>query len=147
MNHYGKWWDDTITLYNKVTDRDGKVTWYRHLLEECFYKHTVEKVTTGDTTLTSDSSICRIKVSDKFITKREYDMLDDSAKEVLFTLAAGDIIVPEEVDFEIDEYTRGKRSSDLIQEYKEYPGCFTIEIVDVKVSGGRGNEHYKVKGM
>lgn len=147
MNHYGQWWDDTVTLYNKVTDRNGQVTWYRHLLEECFYKHTVEKVTTGDTTLTSDSSVCRIKVSDDFLPKREYDLLDNADKEVFFTLAAGDIIVPEEVDFEIDEYTRGKRSTDLVKEYKDYPGCFTIEIVDINTSGGRGNEHYKVKGM
>lgn len=147
MNHYGQWWDDTVTLYNKVTDRNGQVTWYRHLLEECFYQHTVEKVTTGDTTLTSDSSICRIKVSDYFLPKREYDMLDSSDKELFFTLAAGDIIVPEDVDFEIDEYTRGKRSSDLMKEYKDYPGCFTIEIVNINTGGGRGNEHYKVKGM
>lgn len=147
MNTFGSWWDSTVTLYNKVESASGKITWYRHVLTECFYKHTVDKVTLDKTTISTDASICRIKVRDNFVNKRQYDVLDDSEKTTHFTLAVGDIIVPEETDFEIDEYTAGKRSSDLLKEFKAYPGCFTIEVVNINTGGGRGNEHYKAKGV
>lgn len=145
MNHYSSWFDDTITLYNKYTS-NNKVTWYRHVIPGCFYKHTVEKVTIGKTTIDSNSSICRIRVSDDFIDKKSWILLTDEERAEKFTLGAGDIIVADETDFEIDDYTPGKRSSDLIKENKEWPGCFTIETVNINVGGGRGNEHYHVRG-
>jgi hypothetical protein len=117
------------------------------VLEECFYKHTVDKVTIDKTTIATDSSICRIKENELFVKKRQYDLLDEAERQTHFTLAVGDIIVPEETDFEIDEYTSGKRSSDLLKEYKAYPGCFTIEVVNINTGGGRGNAHYKAKGV
>lgn len=148
MNHWPSWWDDTITLYNKYTDpTTKKVKWYRHVITDCFYKHTVEKVTVGNTTLDSNSSICRIRVSDNFIDKKSWMKLEDSERAEKFTLSAGDIIVADEVDFEVDDYTSGSRSSDLIKENKEWPGCFTVETVNINVGGGRGNEHYHVRGV
>lgn len=147
MNRYASWWDDTVTLYNKFVDpADKKTKWYRHVITDCFYKHTVEKVTVGKTTIDSNSSICRIRVSDNFVDKKSWNSLSDAEKVEKFTLSAGDIIVADEVDFEVNEYVSGIRSSDLIKENKEWPGCFTIEIVNINVGGGRGNEHYSVKG-
>lgn len=147
MNHYAPWFDDTITLYNKYVDPvTKKVKWYRHVITDCFYKHTVEKITVGKTTIDSNSSICRIRVSDNFIDKKSWMNLSDIERSEKFTLSVGDIIVADGTDFEIDEYINGKRSSDLIKENKEWPGCFTIEVVNINVGGGRGNEHYSVRG-
>lgn len=147
MNNYPSWWDDTITLYNKYIDpATKKVTWYRHVLHDCFYSHTLEKVTVGKTTIDANTSLCRIRVSDDFIDKKSWMQLDDYERAEKFTLSGGDIIVAEETDFEIDEYEKDKRSSDLIKENKEWPGCFTVEIVNINVGGGRGNEHYHVRG-
>lgn len=147
MNHYSSWWDDTITLYNKYTDPVTKRTlWFRTVLSDCFYKHTVEKVTVGNTTLSSNVSICRIRVNDAFVDKRSWNELSASEKRSCFTLSAGDIIVAGDTEFEIDEYEKGKHSSDLIAEYKEWPGCFTVEVANINVGGGRGNEHYYARG-
>lgn len=145
MNHYPQWWNNTITLYNKYVDADNKIYWYRHVINDCFYKHTVDKIVVGETTIASNSTICRIRVSDDYINKGEWNELDDKSSK--FTLSSGDIIIAGEVDFEVDEYTKGKRSSDLIAKYKEYPGCFTVETVNINVGGGRGNEHYHVRGV
>ena len=147
MNHYPSWWDDTITLYNKYIDpTTKKVTWYRHIITDCFYKHTIEKVTVGNTTIDSNVTICRIRVTDDFIDKKSWLALSDAKRKEKFTLSAGDIIVADEIDFEIDEYANNQRSSDLIKENKDWPGCFTIETVNINVGGGRGNEHYHVRG-
>ena len=148
MNHYSSWWDSTITLYNKFIDPTTKKTkWFRHVITDCFYKHTVEKLTVGKTTIDTDSTICRIRVSDNFIDKKSWIELSDTEKLEKFTLGAGDIIVADETDFEIDEYTQGQRASDLIKANKEWPGCFTIESININVGGGRGNEHYHVMGV
>lgn len=147
MNTYASWWDDTITLYNRYVEPDTKkVSWYRHVISGCFYKHTVEKLTVGNTTIDANVSICRIRVSDDFIDKKSWMKLDESERAEKFTLSGGDIIVADETDFEIDDYVSGKRPSDLIKENKEWPGCFTIETVNINVGGGRGNEHYHVRG-
>lgn len=145
MNTYPSWWCDTITLYNKCTV-DKKTVWFRHVIPDCFYRHEIEKVTVGNTTIDSDTSICRIRVSDKFVDKRTWMALSDADKLESFTLSAGDIIVAGPSSFDVDEYTQGKRSSDLIRLNKEWPGCFTIETVNINVGGGRGNEHYHVRG-
>ncbi len=147
MNTYASWWDDTITLYNKYIDPTTKrVTWYRHVLHDCFYKHTLEKITVGKTTIDSNVTICRLRVSGKFLDKKSWMLLDDSEREEIFTLSSGDIIVADEIDFDIDEYAKGKTSANLVNEHKEWPGCFTIETVNINVGGGRGNEHYHVRG-
>ena len=147
MNNYPSWWDDTITLYNKYIEPGTKrVKWFRHVLTDCFYKHTVEKITVGKTTIDANVSVCRIRVSDDFIDKKSWMAMSDDEKALYFTLSGGDIIVADEIDFEIDEYTPGQRSSDLIKDNKEWPGCFTVEVVNINVGGGRGNEHYHVKG-
>lgn len=147
MNSYGDWWDSTITLYNRVKDSNGKIKWYRHVIDDCFYRHTLDKITMKNTTITSDVSVCRIRVSEDFIPKRQYDELDEISKATMFTVSVGDIVVPEETDFEIDDYKQGSRSSDLKEKFKAYPGCFTAETVSINVGGGRGNEHYLIRGV
>ena len=148
MNVYGEWWDSTITLYNKFIDKETKkVSWYRTVIEECFYQHSQNEIVVGQAKIASDVSICRIKVNSLFKDKRDWNELPGELKAQFFTLAPGDIIVAGEVDFELDEYEKGKRSSDMMSEYKEWPGCFTIKSVNINVGKGRGNEHYHVRGV
>ena len=64
-----------------------------------------------------------------------------------FTLGVGDIIVKDEVDDVIDEYIKGKRSSDLLKKYRALQGCLQIEEFADNTGGGRGNEHYFVRGI
>lgn len=147
MNTYPSWWDTTITLYNKFINPDTKeIEWFSHVIENCFYKHTLEKITVGNTTIASDTTVCRIRVNDLFINKTDWNQLTGDQKKEQFTLAVGDIIVAGKVDFDVDEYKKDQRSSDLVNTYKEWPGCFTIESVNINVGGGRGNEHYHVRG-
>jgi len=147
MNDYPSWWDTTVTLYNKYTSSDGEITWFRHVIPNTFYKLVREKLTVGDTTLITNESVCRIRISDDFMPPIQWKALSESEKSQYFTLRAGDIIVGEETDFEINEYAKGSRSSDLKDIYKDWPGCFTVEIASVNVGGGRGEEHYLARGM
>lgn len=148
MNTYPSWWNDTITLYCKYVDPTDRksVKWYRYVIEGCFYKHTVEKITVGKTTVEGTSTICRMRPSELFKPKNEWMSLSDTDREEYFTLDEGDIIVKAEVPDVIDEYITDQRSSDLIKSYHSWPGCFTIETVSINVGGGRGNEHYHVRG-
>jgi len=149
MNHYPSWWDTTVTVYNKYIGLDKKIVWYPHVIEGCFYKHDLEKITVGRTTIEANVSVCRLREDSRFIKKSAWIELPDESKHTRFTLSLGDIIVAGEVDaedLELDEYTNGKRSSDLIKKYSEWPGCFTITSVNINTGGGRGNEHYHVRG-
>ena len=148
MNEYASWWDTTITIYNKYTDPEThKETWFRHVIEDCFYKHTQDEVVLGQAKITSDVSICRMRVNPLFKDKRSWNELNSDQKEQFFTLAVGDIIVAGETDFIIDEYQKDHRSSDLVKAFKEWPGCFTVKTASINVGGGRGNEHYYAKGQ
>lgn len=148
MNNYGQWWNSTITLYNKFKNPDdNKIYWYRHVIKDCFYNHSQNEIVVGQSKIASDVSVCRIRVNDSFKDKRSWNELNSSEKEQFFTLAPGDIIVADETEFEINEYEKGKRSSDMMAEYKEWPGCFTVKSVNINVGGGRGNEHYLARGV
>ena len=72
MNHYPSWWNTTITLYNRYVDGDKRVYYYRHVISDCFYKHTVDKVVVGETTIASNSTTCRIRVSDDYIKSTKW---------------------------------------------------------------------------
>lgn len=63
-----------------------------------------------------------------------------------FTLAPGDIIVKGESDEEIDEYTSGHRSSDLLSKYHDYQACMEITEYANNSGIGRNNKHYLARG-
>ena len=91
--------------------------------------------------------ICRIRKNDAFLEKHEWITKPNDEMSNYFTLAEGDIIVKGEVDDEIDEYTAGQRSTDLIAKYKKLQGCFEIKQWSNDTGGGRGNEHYFTSGV
>lgn len=120
-------------------------------MSNCFWKavnntYTIGsygKSTTG-VTLETKNIICRIPKSDIYVDKRTWkDLLD---KSDTFTLGNGDIIVLGEVDDEIDEYTAGKRSTDLLKKYKEFDECLEIDTYVINTGTGLGLEHYRVVG-
>lgn len=148
MNNYPVWWDSPITIFNKHTDPITQiVTWYRHTINYAFWQYVRDKATIGDTVLETNKTVCRIRENEAFREKYIWVNLPSSEKSDYFTLGQGDIIVKGIVEDEIDEYTKGHRSSDLIDKYKELQGCFEIESVAVNVGTGRGLPHYRAQGV
>ena len=147
MNHYPSWWCDTLTVYNKYIDPQTKVvTWHRHVIDGCFWKNIGEKIHVGNTILETKDIVCRIPKRDDFIEKYLWYQLPNDEMDNYFTLGENDIIIKNEVDDIIDEYQQGHRSTDIVNKYKELQGCMIINRVAINVDGGRGNEHYHVKG-
>lgn len=146
MSKYPVWWDTTITVYNKHTDATTNVTtWYRTKLTGCFWKYVRNKAKLGETTLETESTVCRIPQNVTFMEKHLWEALKD--KSGTFTLGRGDIIVKGEVTDTINEYQSGSRSTDLIAKYKELQGCIEIDTVALDDGPGRCMPHYRVQGM
>ena len=148
MNNYPNWWNTTVTIYNKYEDPQTQVvTWYRHVVDGAFWQYSGNKVSIGNTVLETKDIICRIRKDDSFLDIGEWFNLPNDQMSSYFTLHQGDIIVKGAVSDEIDEYTTGTRSSDLKKKYKNLQGCLEIQIWADNTGGGRGNEHYYVKGI
>lgn len=147
MGNYPQWWDSSITVYNRYEDPQTQiVTWFRTVLENCFWKGTGSKVTINETTLDTEGVICRIPKNPLFLEKYEWVDLPNDEMDDYFTLAPHDILVRGLVDDEIDEYTKGHHSTDLLSKYRDLRGCIEIEDVAINTGRGRNNEHYWVRG-
>lgn len=147
MSRYPIWWDDTITVYNKYTDPQTLVvTWFRKVIPHCFWKREQDKVMIGQTVIETDKTICRIPQDDKFLERYQWEQQSNDMMGEYFTLSQGDIIARGEVNEEIDEYVKGKRSSDFIAKYKALQGCLEIEVVALNTKTGTNNKHYRVSG-
>ena len=148
MNNYPKWWDTTVTVYNKFIDAQTQViTWYRTVINGCFWKDTGNKVTINNVVLETNNIICRIRKNPKFLERNEWVALPNDEMGNYFTLSPGDIIIRGRIDEDIDEYTSSKRATDLMKKYKALQGCMEIQAVTNNTGGGRGNEHYHVTGI
>jgi hypothetical protein len=148
VNEYPIWWSDTLTIYNKYTNPETRVvTWYKYVLNGCFWKYTGNKVTINETIIETDNTLCRIPENDKFLERHEWENLPEESKKEYFTLSTGDIIVKGNVEDVIDEYTSGKRSSDLLTKYRKLQGCMLVEKCSINTGIGRGINHYCVRGV
>ena len=87
-----------------------------------------------------------MRIDELFLPKHEWIELPNDEMEEYFTLGKGDIIIRDRVEDEVDEYTSGHKATDLVNKYKDLQGCMTIDKVTINTGGGRGNEHYLVKG-
>lgn len=143
MNNYPEWWNTTVTLYNQSKDSKGEVTWYRTVHEGCFWGYATHYNRVDNVTEMTKVLICRIRKSSDFL--EDFEWQASSQKADYFTFNEDDILVRGEVDDEIDEYTDGKRSSDLLKKYKSR----SVQITESKINvgGGRVNEHYLVRGV
>ena len=146
MSKYPEWWNTTITVFNKYEDpATRRITWYRTVLHNCFWKYTGNKIVVGETTLETNTILCRIPHSSAILEKYQWnDMVD---KSHYFTLSAGDIIIKGNVTDALDEYVSGQRSSDLLTKYRKLQGCMTVERYADNTGEGRGSEHYYVRGV
>ena len=142
MSDYPFWWDKTVTVYNKKVDsQTQRVTWYRHVVHNCFWKY-VNDVSLGDKVVYETKQvICRIPKSPKYQEWYEWESGGDT-----WTLHTGDILVNCELTEDIDEYSKGKRSTDLLARYKDAHGCLEVETFTVDTGDGLCCEHYHVRG-
>ena len=148
MSDYPIWWDTTLTVYNKFEDPQTQViSWYRTVIDNCFWKYTGDKINIGETVLETNNIICRIPENDLFIEKYEWIQLPNDKKSQYFTLGAGDVIIKGEVDDIVNEYLSGHRSSDLVAKYKNLQGCMEVQQITLNTGVGRNNPHYFVKGI
>lgn len=137
-------WDKTITLYNRYEDEQtGIIKWHRHKLNKCFYKRTNNTVRVGDVRLQSDDTIIRIPAQSGYMPPYEWTKLPNDKKKNYLTMQSGDLIFLGDVSEEIDEYTSGKRSSDLITKYK---ALGSVYIKSVNINDFMYGQHYLVKG-
>lgn len=147
MNVFPVWWDTAVTVYNRHEDKETHlVKWYRRELNGCFWSHKADKVTVGETALATDYTICRIPKNKSFLERYRWEQLPEDQMSEYFTLGVGDIIVKGTVKDDIDEYVKGKRSTDLVQKFKGLTGCIEITEVSINTGRGRNNQHYFVKG-
>lgn len=148
MNNYAPWWNTTVTIYNKYEDAQTQlVKWYRHVIPNCFWQYSGNKVVINNVVLDTNTIICRIRINKDFLEKYEWIKKPNDQMNDYFTLGQGDIIVKGEVDDEINEYASGSRSSDLKKKYKALQGCMEIQEFSINTGGNRGNEHYYVRGI
>lgn len=146
MSKYPEWWNTTVTVYNKYEDpATRQVTWHKTVLHDCFWKYTGNKIVVGETTIETDTTLCRIPKSTAFLERHIWNATEDKTK--YFTLGTGDIIIKGEVADEINEYASGNRSSDILTKYKKLQGCMVIDKCAINTGPGIGVEHYYVKGM
>ena len=140
---YPVWWNTSVTLYNKYRDSKGEITWYRTVLEGCFWKYETDYERVGEVTQVTKVLLCRVRKSEEFLEDFEWKEITD--KGSYFTFNEGDILIRGEVADVIDEYTKGSRSSDLLNKYKSR--CAEITEYRNNTGAGRVCEHYLVRGI
>lgn len=147
-NVYPAWWDSTLTIYNKYENKlTNQVTWYRHVLSNCFWKDAGNKVTINDVVLETNNIIARIPEQENFRERYVWVDIPSDQKENYFTLGEGDIVIKGEVEDEINEYQSGHRSSDLLKKYKSLRGCMQIDGIALNVGTMRVDPHYWIRGV
>lgn len=147
MSNYPTWWDNTVTIYNKYTDTTTKVVkWYRHVVDNCFWKNVGSKVMVGNVLLDTESITCRIPKQSDFVEAHKWVAIPNDQKGNYFTLQPDDIIIVGEVTDEINEYVKGERATDIISKYR-LQGCITVKDVAIDTMTGLNSPHYRVRGL
>lgn len=131
MSKFPKWWNSTITVYNRYEDpTTQQISWYRTVLTDCFWVVSAHNtfMTNSRTQVYDNSILCRIPKQSNYLSAYYWKQLPD--KTTNFTLQIGDIVVNGDVNDDIDEYTKGSRSSDLIEKYKDLGIIKIMSLVD-----------------
>lgn len=148
MNNFPKWWDTTITVYNKFQDpQTDIIKWYRTVVDNCFWKYSDNKVVINNTILDSNKIVCRIPKDDRYLPRYEWENKPNDTMKDYFTLGVGDIVVKGLIEEDIDEYVSGKHSTDLINKFKKLQGCMIIEAMSDNSGTMRNNKHYYISGI
>lgn len=137
-------WNRTITLYNKHEDEQtGLIRWYRRSLNNCFYKSTNNTINIGGVQLQTDDNIIRIPEQPNYLPPYKWLQVPNDEKSQVFTLKGGDLIILGDVSEDIDEYTQGRRSTDIIKKYSLLGSVF---IKSVNSNDFMPGAHYLVRG-
>lgn len=147
ISTYPIWWDSSITLYNRYENPiTNMVTWYKTYISNCCIQSAKTMISGGQTVYNTDNNIIRIPQNDKFIEYADWINIPNDKQSEYFTLHQGDIIIKGTIDFDINEYEDGKRSTDLIDRYKQLGTCLTIDNWQNNTGNGRIAPHYFVSG-
>lgn len=147
ISTYPIWWDSDITLYNRYENPiTNMVTWHKTYISNCFIQSAKTMISDGQTVYNTDNNIIRIPQNDKFIEYTDWINIPNDKQSEYFTLHQGDIIIKGTIDFDINEYEDGKRSTDLIDKYKQLGTCLTIDNWQNNTGNGRIAPHYFVSG-
>lgn len=145
MNKYPFWWDKTVTIYNKIEDGSGRVSWQPATLTGCFWRYVNNVTYVNNVRMEVKQVICRVPKKDNYLSLE--DWLSTAEKTGYFTLRNGDIVILGEVSDEVDEYTKGKHSTDLLKKYNDVNRAFRIETFVDDTGDGLCAEHYHLKGI
>lgn len=146
MNNYPKYWDKTVTIYNQIKNEStGAITWQSTSLSGCFWKYINNVTYVNRVKMETKEVICRIPKSDKYLSLEEW--ISKTPEEGEFTLRNGDIVVLGEVTDVVDEYTKGSRSTDLLNKYRSVNRAFQIESFTDDTGELLCAEHYHLKGI
>lgn len=110
---YPAWWKTTITLYNKVTD-NGKIIYYRHLLDGCHYAKKRLTDSDGGNLSAVSETVVRIRQSNAYLPPKAYADSGAAVRKAHFTLTPGDVVFYGDVTDDMADET-GKRPSDLLK--------------------------------
>lgn len=147
MSKYPSWWDVPVTIYNKYSDPTTRIVrWTKTTLPNCFWKNVGSKVMIGETVLDTTSITCRIPEDPRFLEAYKWLQIPNDQKAEYFTLQQDDILIRGDIQDEIDEYTAGQRSTDIIAKYKSN-GCITVKDVSIDTMTGMLYPHYHVRGL
>lgn len=102
--NYPKWWNDTITVYNKYLDNDRIAKFQRKVITGCFYStRLITNTQNGDILIPSNYGV-RVRENKDYVSYMEWTPNEEGK----FTFNAGDIIIKGNVEDEIDDGVRGK---------------------------------------
>lgn len=119
---YPRWWNKTITIYNRYFDSDRIPHYKRTVIDKCFFKREDNIITNNQQNQTLHREyIVRIPENEMYVEWIRWNAYPMYG----FTIQTDDIVVLGEVYDEIDETVNGKRANDLLNKYKS--NAFTVK--------------------
>ena len=126
MTSYPKWWNDTVTLYNRIENATThEVTWQRTVISNCFASRVTRRVIVDKTLSVVQTHIVRIRESADYLSPSAWN--DATTRTGKFTLQVGDLVVFGTVADTISEYTAGQTSEDVLNKYIN-SGAFRVSV-------------------
>lgn len=124
-----------ITIYNKYFKPDDDIEYYQKtIIEDIDWQNKII-VTEGDKGVTlSDSTLIFIDNLPNYISHKKFLKLSDNERVNYFTLAPGDIIVKDKIEFELT----GRKGNNLATLENEYDDVVKI------VSLSEFSNHFEV---
>lgn len=119
------YWDTTLTLYSRNIGADNRVEWESTVIADCFWRRKALRERNSGAEFALNGFICRIP--------------GDAV-----SVNIGDIIVSGHITDQIDEYTAGMRSADLIQRYQGR--CMTVSEVHYNAAPFAALKHFYAEG-